>query len=160
MKTKTLHSMYPTDHFVTDTSKFYKNIKTHRQKKLIHTIDFSPIQGYDLCFVSCFPQCVKFELSPGFSDCGQVRRGGGGGIWGFTPPPPFDQFFCCCLSEVGDVVPLLCIWKIDPQILRSEKKVSDHPPPISFFRPGLPPPPTPKTILHTPLLQFELFPFL
>ena len=48
-------------------------------------------------------------------------------------------FLCVCVfvllvKEVGDVwwVPLLCVWKIDPKILSSEKK-SDGVPPISFF---------------------------
>ena len=52
----------------------------------------------------------------------------------------FFFFFFLLVREVGDVqwVPLLCVWKIDQKILRSEKKkVSESPHPRSSAFSGL-----------------------
>ena len=50
-----------------------------------------------------------------------------------------DLFFWWLVREVCDVrwVPLLCVWKIEQNMLRSGKRVSDSPPPP----PPTPPPP-------------------
>ena len=83
-------------------------------------------------------------------------RGGGGG-YGVQPPPFGSAFVCCfvCLSErlvMYDGYPyILCVWKMDPKCLRSEKSVGAPPPPThQLFQAwrGImqcyPPPPPPR----------------
>ena len=73
----------------------------------------------------------------------RVRGGGGGG--GVAPLLIRISFFplsfvvCVLVREVGDVrwIPLLRVWKIDPNILRKGKKVTESPPP---------PPPAPSPL--------------